>query len=102
MSDLILKIPQASESAVSFEQQLHFMCALAYDLFSSEIYRPTKEIGNTRVVSSRYGEDADNIERMIYTLALPLNDDWRTSSGNLWMDTKIIENVPIPAGYIIP
>lgn len=100
MSNLITTFPGSAQGLTLFEQQLHYNLSLAYDLFSSEIYRPTKEIGNTVVVSCRYGQDADNIERFIYTLAMPVNVNWRTSGNEIWADTLQIENVPIPSGYM--
>jgi hypothetical protein len=102
MADLVTTFPGSTQGLTTFEQQLHWNLALAYELFGTSKYKPTQETGFIPRVYAKQGADTDLVENIIYTVALPINSDWRSTANPLWTDTKVIESgVSIPGNYII-
>jgi len=95
------KIP--ADATVSLEALAHWSLSALYELYKNTPYaeRAASEgdDGIENVIKFTQGMAKDKTERAIYTISLPLDENFRNNSTPLYANTLIYTDVPIPSGY---
>lgn len=73
---------------------------ILYQLHKNNRYQESEAAPLIPLVTAQDGLAADKNERIIFRISMPLNQNWRESSGPFWLEGTEIANAPIPPQYL--
>lgn len=81
------------------EQVAAWALSVLYALHKSDVYPELDNSPLTPIITGQKGMAADETERVIYRISLPLAADYETSSNPLWEDVQAYSSAVVPARF---
>lgn len=86
-------------TVTTLEKLVCWALLVLYKLHKNDTYTETDTTGQTPLITLQQGLAADETERLIFRVSIPLNADWATSAAKLWTQVEVIANSTIPTSF---
>lgn len=83
----------------TLEKLVAWSLLCAYKLHKNDTYTETDTTGQTPLITLQQGLAANETERLIFRVSVPLNADWATSAAKLWTQVEVFANSAIPVSF---
>jgi hypothetical protein len=82
------------------EKLAAWSCGILYQLHKNSRYQESDESPLVPLVTAQDGLAANKTERVIFRLSLPMQDEWRTTTGDFYTLVNELSNAGIPSSFL--
>ncbi|MBW4482908.1 MAG: hypothetical protein KME14_10225 [Tildeniella torsiva UHER 1998/13D] len=91
---------QIPSTVNTVEKLAAWSLGILYQLHKRRKYQEADESPLVPLITAQDGLAADEKERVIFRVSLPMQDEWRTIPGDFYSLVEDLSNAPIPPSFL--